>query len=409
MYAGLSAEYKDAIKAETRNWGITLGLNVASQAYAVNIPEDDIVLGSVKYSEAVMPSDSFALGGGILSEFSVTLINRDKYAGVQFKEAILSPTILFYALPAWFPDEVPLGQFVIDDVTRTETTISLRGFDFLSKADIPFKQKPKTSFTLQNGSLPRHTENIFGTADMYPCTLLELMTSIETHCGLTRGGETHFLNDDYVLTALPEGDPSCRDVICWVAQIACCWVRTNRLGEIEFVPIYTHNPQYIAEAAVDGDTDDADGGAFDNLGTMPYDGGVFDPPVVDITTEPASRYDLSVGSDPVTITGVKYEANDAVYLAGSDKYAVDLSDNKLIQLTDISGLLRFIAPFLVGYTYIPYTANWIGDPAVQAGDLVEHTDRSGRTYRSVVAETKFAYRGKATLSAGGVAESANKY
>jgi len=205
------------------------------------------------------------------------------------------------------------------------------------------------------------------------------------------------------------GSLSCRDIINWAAQIMASWARINREGEIELVPVYAHDPQFIAEAILDGDTDTSDGGSFNNYSTPAFDGGVFVASDINFTTAPQTRYDFSVEGDPVVVTGVKYEGESVMYLAGTDRYALDLSDNKLIHEAGISTLLRSIGEKLIGYTYLPYTVNWIGDPAVQAGDLVEHTDRNGRTYRSVVAESKYSYRGASTLTAGGVAESANKY
>jgi hypothetical protein len=398
-----SNEYKVAIKSASREWKLTI--LVYADRWRVNwdytIGDEDIRLGSFKYTESVMPTDSFDVGGGMLSEVAFSIMDPDQqFDAYSFIGSVIVPQVgPFYWITEHIGtyEQIPVGRFVVDEAVRENNYIKVRAFDYMAYTDVPFRAKPV------NGVSPSDT---FGTAAMFPCEMHELLEAIGTHCGVFVDFYDD-LNLFYTIEEMPDGDPSCREMLRWAAQLAACWLKTDRDGVVSFVPI--QNPQYLAEASLDGNIDAADGGMLNARGTVAYDGGAFAPNDIDFTTEPTSRYKYSAEVDAHSVTGLKYEASDVVYLVGSEKNCVDLSENKLIHETGIADLLYSIAARVIGYTYLPYTADWIGDPAVQAGDLVEHTDRNGRTFRSVVAESKFNYRGASTLTAGGVAESANKY
>ena len=62
-----------------------------------------------------------------------------------------------------------------------------------------------------------------------------------------------------------------------------------------------------------------------------YDGGVFAEETPRCRVKPLNRYDFSVDDTPITITGVSFETDDEILLAGSDRYAIAITDNPLIQ------------------------------------------------------------------------------
>ena len=95
-------------------------------------------------------------------------------------------------------------------------------------------------------------------------------------------------------------------------------------------------------------------------------------------------------------------------ISGTDAYTVDISSNTLIQ-HDIETLLNSIYAAVNGFVYVPYSGEWVGDPAVQAGDLVEHTDRDSNVHRSVIGKIAYSYRGKSTIEIGSVSKNKKGY
>lgn len=280
---------------------------------------------------------------------------------------------------------VPLGVFNVDTVRRQGSIVSLQAFDNLVKADRPFRDCPVS----------------------FPCSALVLLSSVCTYCGISLA-TTNFLNKTYVISKRPEGDLSCRDIIAYISQIACSFARCSRTGQLELK--WFANPGYVTEFSVDGQTGTADGGDFTNYNTKMMDGGVFSVASKNFSTDALHRYDFTADDDPVQITGVTLEKDGKILLAGSDRYTVNLADNPLIE-DEAEAVLISLLDHLEGFTYLPFTSSWIGNPAVQAGDLVEHQDRSTppKTYRTIVTQTKYAYRGKGEISAAGVSETSEGY
>lgn len=360
-----STEYKTAVASDTREWALRLKVKAAPHEYNINV--NDVKLGTLVYEEAVM-TDDFSIGGGIMSELSLTI--SDEFSNIQLNGADLTAEIGLKVSNSF--EYVPLGSFVIDDTKKINGVVSVKAFDNLVKADIPFKNS------------------------QYPITLKNIVSAACAQSKIAYSLPGTFYNSNYMIDELKEC--SCRDVITWAAQIACCWARCDRQGILEFVPL--NNAGFVDEADIDGnDTGLVGGGTFDRYNDLSIDGGVFVPSVIDFGTSPSSRSSSSVEDEPVIVTGVVFEADETVFLAGSERYALDISDNALIQ-RDIPSTVAGLYAKLNGYTYLPFTAEWVGDPAVQAGDLVEHiTD--GRTFRTVIGKMRYSFRGKSSLSAGG--------
>ena len=155
-----------------------------------------------------------------------------------------------------------------------------------------------------------------------------------------------------------------------------------------------------------GDT--VDGGTFTGLPGRALDGGLFAQaePVDNLTA--ANRYDFVIDDAPLTITGVSLERDEDILLAGSDRYAIHITDNPLIQ-SGAEDVIWAIWKKLRTFAFLPYTSNWKGDPAMQAGDMITQADRKGNVYRTIVTQSTFVFRGKSVLMAGGKSESAAGY
>jgi hypothetical protein len=104
---------------------------------------------------------------------------------------------------------------------------------------------------------------------------------------------------------------------------------------------------------------------------------------------------------PLPASCTKREDQD--YVIGDRTYALHISDNVLIQ-GDPTDVLNKIADAMIGFTYLPFTSSWQGNPALQPGDIIQQTDRKGVQYRTIVTNSTYAYRGVCNLSAKGASE-----
>lgn len=86
----------------------------------------------------------------------------------------------------------------------------------------------------------------------YPITAGNLLRAMCTHFGVQAASYT-FLNSDMVLSAEPEsfGESTAREVLGWIAQIACSNARFNRLGKLEFVWFNNVSATYSETAYTD--------------------------------------------------------------------------------------------------------------------------------------------------------------
>ena len=102
-----STEYKTAVASDTREWALRLKVKAAPHEY--NIDVNDVKLGTLVYEEAVM-TDDFSIGGGIMSELSLTI--SDEFSNIQLNGADLTAEIGLKVGGVF--EYVPLGSFVID-------------------------------------------------------------------------------------------------------------------------------------------------------------------------------------------------------------------------------------------------------------------------------------------------------
>ena len=121
-----------------------------------------------------------------------------------------------------------------------------------------------------------------------------------------------------------------------------------------------------------------------------------------------NRFSFKPSDDIVQIKGVMYSTEDTTYLAGSEDYAIDLSENPLIS-GNYATLLNNIYNNVKDTVFTPYECSWQGNPALEAGDMISHIDRDGKVYNTLVTSSAFKYRGASTLSAKGLPEISRGY
>jgi hypothetical protein len=364
-----------------RIYAVNLDIITAYGTYELDA--DDIVSNTLSYDDGSMEGEDFNVGSARKNTFSIAIKNTDgQFDDVQFSGSILQPSVGVQLADDSF-EYVPLGYFIIDTVdaqyseSGAATIYKFSAFDYMAKFEKPFSK-----VTIS-----------------YPCTAYQLITAVCLYCGVPLA-TSDFLNDDLSISAAPTNDPSCRDMVSYVAQLAGCFARIDRSGFLELA--WFDNPAPIIEANVDGNTDDVNGGTAGGLPTKWVHGGMAGAATPAYALDPDNRFDTRFDDAPIMVSGVQVELDEQTVLAAQDKYAITIIDNPLIQSVEAA---QTVASSLwqkfKGFCFLPFTSHWVGDPALQAGDMIAMTDAKGRTFRTIVTQTRFSMGSKPQLACKG--------
>lgn len=361
--------YKSKIQELERTFQIKI--QIQHSQGVLNLTDKDIVSGSFIYNESSQAGEDFTIGGTVASNIEFALLNKPEYANIEFMGATVIVHVgllLMEGMGLTYQDlkqytyeqlkqfvygklgndvweYVPLGIFNIDDVDKQRNSIKIKAIDNMINLDKPY-------------SLSKLA---------YPATLFQILVDICDTCDVMIG-TTDFPNKDYVVQERPAGDYTFRDILGYVAELSGTFARMSRTGALELV-WYKNTDKVIT---------------------------------------PANRFNFAPRDDKIRITGVMATINDTTYLAGTDEYVVDLSENPLLQ-GDYETVLPIIYNNIKDVEFIPYECKWQGDPALQAGDIIKQIDRDGNVYTTIVTSSTYKYRGASTLKAEGLPMAAKGY
>ena len=318
----------------------------------------DIGQGSFKYRDGSQAGDEFTVGGTVASDIEFTLVRKEEYDDINFIGARVVPTIKFElekGVDAHFiqpsqpskmlgSDEewefVPMGQFNIDIADRKRSTINIKGIDNMVELDKPYALSKLS----------------------YPASLYQIYVDICNVADVSVG-TLSFTNQTYIVQSRPSGDLSLRNVLGFVAELSGSFAKFNKLGGLELR-------------------------WYENSG---------------MTLTPQQRSSLEMGDSEIQITGVAVESdeedsegNKIMYLTGTDDYTINLTGNELLQ-GNYESVLPDILDKIGSTIFIPYTANFNGNPALESGDIVAQIDIDGNAYSSVITHLEYKYRGTSKI------------
>lgn len=417
----VSKQFKEALKNKNRHmlhWAdITL-----TNGTTLNLDNNDLMQrGGLKIDDATSGSNSFDVGSVIINRLTLTLDNsEDEYSTYDFDGASVV-AYLGLKLPDGTTERIRMGTYTVDEPKAVGSTVVLDCLDNIRLLDESYSKS-----TLQ-----------------YPATLLQIVRDACECCGLSLNTK-NFEYSDYTVESRPDDEATTfREVMSWVAQIACKFVRCDAYGQI-FLRWYDES-DYVEEFALTDErenkihTDDSDeiivftepskakasvdGGRFDK--DTPYssgdsmDGGLFNPWEDDGTSYDAGTFDamktyhhiwllssLTVGTDDINITGVSVtleneSGESSAYLYGDTGYILSIEKNDLIQSEDqAKSVAVMVGEKLVGMTFRTFSAGHLSDPTIEAGDTVFVTDRKQNSYKSYITNTVFTAGGTQKSSCG---------
>ena len=372
----------------------------------------DVRLGTFTIDSQLW-GNAFQLGTCVASDMSVTLDNIDgKWRADELLGATLMPFVKV-KLDNALVESIPMGVFIVDRPGQPYNVLTIQAADRLVLLDEPLKDAVK-DLNVTNAGLLQAI-----------CQYCKLPISTST---LNALNITHQIK----LDEIPD-NMSCRDAVSEIALMAGGFVRMNRQGELEIVTLDTSNTLATSETwgqqRLKKNTWRAlkaagkrwlDLNALTNRSTygklkvagvtwgdlkkrgIPWkllsDYGLDSKELQETWIMlPGTRYDLSQDTEPLTITGMTYK--DLQW--GTDDYILSLSNLQLLDDSEAEAVLTLVWQKIKGLSYTPFSSNYIGNPALDPGDLVYHLGRKGLAIASYVGKHTYKHNAKSKISSGG--------
>lgn len=256
-------------------------------------------------------------------------------------------------------EKIEFGTFTVTEPESYGTTVAVNAADDMYKAN-----------------------TAYSTELSFPATAGAVLRDACSRCNILMG-TTSFLHDDFQIQTKPSGDYTFRQVIGYIAMIACGNVRINRSGKLE---ILTYNLDFSRECH--------------NL---------------------TEWKNLTTDTSDITITGIqttrkvkKMEGEKETEIeetvrAGSEGYMLTVN-NPLVSGNEET-LVSWIHEKISGVPFRKFTGDYITYPLAEFMDLAKITDWRGNTYNTFVTDIDFVFFGITTLknSAESGLRNASKY
>lgn len=330
----LSSNWKEKVKN---------GMDVQYLKYAditltdgtvLNLTSADLWQNGLSFEDSVSSDSSFDIGSAIVNVLDLSINNfNGEYSGYDFEGAEVV-TYVGLELDNETTEKIRICTMTVVEQPEDETvTIDLTCEDNMRKFD----------------------RNYSDSKLKYPATRGQIIRDACEICGVTLQ-TTSFDRDDYIVQIRPDNEAlTFRQVLQWVAQIGCQWLRCDEYGRL-CVKWY--------------DTEKTDAQEIDTTyGFTPQHTDVV------ITGIQVTEYSDSSNEEPES------------YMVGTQGYVLAISDNKLIRKGDGQTIASMIAEKCVGMIFRPFESQCPTDVALEAGDAITIEDRNGNLYNTYLTTT----------------------
>ena len=328
-----------------------------SDGTVLHLEEKDF---SITNNSVVDSADANAvpIGAAICRNIQMELLNEDDHLEkYDFYGARIRLYLTFQLSDTI--EKIEFGTFTVTAPECYGTTVVVNASDDMYKANVAYST-----------DLP------------FPATAGAVLRDACSRCSILMG-TTSFLHDDFQIQTKPSGDYTFRQVIGYLAMIACGNARINRSGKLE---ILTYDLDFTRECH--------------NL------------------TEWKS---LTMDTSDITITGIqttrkvkktegeKETEVEETVRAGSEGYMLTVS-NPLVSGNEET-LVSWIHEKISGVPFRRFTGDYITYPLAEFMDLAKITDWRGNSYHTFVTDVNFVFFGITTLknSAESGLRNASKY
>ena len=330
----LSSNWKEKVKN---------GMDVQYLKYAditltdgtvLNLTSANLWANGFSFEDSVSNDSSFDIGSAIINVLNLSINNFDgEYSDYDFEGA----EVICYV------------GMEFDDGTTEKIRICTA-----TVVEQPEDETVTIDLTCED-NMRKFDRNYSDSKLNYPATRGQIVRDACEVCGVTLQ-TTSFDRDDYIVQTRPSDDAlTFRQVLQWVAQIGCQWLRCDEYGR---------------------------------LCVKWYDTEKIDAQKIDTT------YSFTPQHTDVVITGIQVtEYSDSSdeepesYMVGTQGYVLAISDNKLIHKGDGQTVASMIAEKCVGMVFRPFESECPTDVALEAGDAITIEDRNGNLYSTYLTTT----------------------
>lgn len=256
-------------------------------------------------------------------------------------------------------EKIEFGTFTVTEPESYGTTVAVNAADDMYKAN-----------------------TAYSTELSFPATAGAVLRDACSRCNILMG-TTSFLHDDFQIQTKPSGDYTFRQVIGYIAMIACGNARINRSGKLE---ILTYNLDFSRECHNLTE--------WKNLTTDTSD-------IIITGIQTTRKVKKTEGENETEV--------EETVRAGSEGYMLTVS-NPLVSGNEET-LVSWIHEKISGVPFRKFTGDYITYPLAEFMDLAKITDWRGNTYNTFVTDIDFVFFGITTLknSAESGLRNASKY
>ena len=353
----------------------------------LNLTSADLWANGFSFEDSVSGDSSFDIGSTIINVLTLSINNFDgQYSDYDFDGA----EVICYVVMEFVDgttEKIRICTATVVEQPEDETvTIDLTCEDNMRKFD----------------------RNYSDSKLKYPATRGQIVRDACEVCGVTLQ-TTSFDRDDYIVQNRPNDEAlTFRQVLQWVAQIGCQWMRCDEYGRlcIGWYSSINEEELIIDDLGVLKTQDDsnislelssANGILSANNGTFLENDGILRLFATDEkgnVSEIKTTYGFTPHHTDVVITGVKVTEysesssdNPQTYMVGTEGYVLGISGNKLIRVGDGHTIASMIAEKCVGMRFRPFESECPTDVALEAGDSLIIVGRNGKIYTSLLTTT----------------------
>ena len=330
----LSSNWKEKVKN---------GMDVQYLKYAditltdgtvLNLTSADLWQNGLSFEDSVSSDSTFDIGSAIVNVLDLSINNFDgKYSDYNFEGA----------------EVVAYVGLELDNETTEKIRICT-----MTVVEQPEDETVTIDLTCED-NMRKFDRNYSDSKLKYPATRGQIIRDACEVCGVTLQ-TTSFDRDDYIVQIRPYNEAlTFRQVLQWVAQIGCQWLRCDEYGRL---CVKWYDTEKTGAQEIDT-----------TYGFTPQHTDVV------ITGIQVTEYSDSSNEEPES------------YMVGTQGYVLAISDNKLIRKGDGQTIASMIAEKCVGMIFRPFESQCPTDVALEAGDAITIEDRNGNLYNTYLTTT----------------------
>jgi len=331
-----SSLYKDLIQQSGRMFKAKLLVTFADGT-TTELTDENIMQDSLSITNSTSDEGVFSIGCAIIGQLDFEIDNSDgTYDNMSFEDAVIDVRIGLVTKQKYDGtltiEWLKKGLYTVEEVTVDENYISVIAYDNMAKLDVPFTD----------------------VGIIFPISLFMLYQRICGYCGVPYDS-IGFPNAGMTVKTGENIDESasCRDVLSYIAQLACSYAYATTDGEIK-IGWYSETGYEITEQQKLNGT--------------------------------------------VTVSGVQLtDVEGKVYIKGSKKYCIMIEDNPLA--IDSTALQSTVwNQRLIGLNLTPFSSELLSDPSLETGDIVTVSDIHGNQYKTPITNITYHLDSKMTVA-----------